>query len=118
MHLPHPARGRVDRLGSVEQMNKLFGGELSAADLISYVQHISNKMMENPVLARQAAASSKERFLHRDFRPAMMKAVIESIRSHQVMSDQVLDRPDVQEGLASIQADLVYEGLKKKRGEE
>ncbi|MGM9319399.1 type I restriction endonuclease subunit R [Deinococcus aquaticus] len=101
----------------VEQMNGLFEGQLSEADLISYAQHVSSKMLENPVLAKQAAASTKERFLHGDFRPAMMKAVIESMRSHKTMSDQVLDRLDVQEGLASILADLVYEGFKKQREE-
>lgn len=99
----------------VEQMNGLFEGELSDADLISYAQHVSAKMLENETLEKQAAASPKERFLHGDFRQAMMKAVIESMKSHKTMSDQVLGRLDVQEGLASILADLVYEGFRKKR---
>lgn len=101
----------------VEQMNGLFEGELSEADLISYAQHVSSKLLENKALARQAAASTKERFLHGDFRPAMMKAVIDSMKSHKTMSDQVLERLDVQEGLATILADLVYEGFRKQREE-
>lgn len=101
----------------VEQMNGLFEGELSDADLISYAQHVSAKMLENPALEKQAAASSKERFLHGDFRQAMMKAVIDSMKSHKTMSNQVLGRLDVQEGLATILADLVYEGFRKKREE-
>ena len=101
----------------VEQMNGLFEGELSDADLISYAQHISAKMLENPALEKQAAASSKERFLHGDFRQAMLKAVIDSMKSHKTMSDQVLGRLDVQEGLVSILADMVYEGFRKRREE-
>lgn len=101
----------------VEQMNGLFEGELSDADLISYAQHVSAKMLENKTLEKQAAASTKERFPFGDFRPAMMKAVIESMKSHKTMSDQVLGRLDVQEGLASILADLVFEGFRKKREE-
>lgn len=101
----------------VEQMNGLFEGELSDADLVSYAQHVSAKMLENPALEKQAAASTKERFLHGDFRPAMMQAVIDSMRSHKTMSDQVLGRLDVQEGLASILADLVYEGFRRRREE-
>lgn len=46
-----------------------------------------------------------------------MKAVIESMKSHKTMSDQVLGRLDVQEGLASILADLDFEGFRKKREE-
>lgn len=101
----------------VEQMNGLFEGELTDADLISYAQHVSAKMLENPALEKQAAASSKERFMHGDFRAAMMKAVIDSMKSHKTMSDQVLGRMDVQEGLATILADMVYEGFRRRREE-
>ncbi|AFD27800.1 type I restriction endonuclease subunit R [Deinococcus gobiensis] len=101
----------------VTQMNGLFEGELTDADLISYAYSLTEKMLENTTLEKQAAASSKERFIYGDFQPAMMKAVIESMKSHKTMSDQVLGRLDVREGLASILADLVYEGFRKKREE-
>lgn len=70
----------------------------------------------NQSSGRPPAASNRERFLHGDCRPAMM-AVIESMKSHKIMSDQVLGRLDVQEGLATILADLVYAGFRQKREE-
>lgn len=102
----------------IEQLNGLFQGELTDADLVSYARTISEKMLEDPVLAQQAATNSKETFLHGDFNKSMMSAVITSRTNHTLMSKQVLERKEVQEGLASILLDLVYEGFKKKREKE
>lgn len=99
----------------VEQMNGLFEGELTDADLIGYAHYVSGKLLESPVLAQQAAANTKEHFLHGDFRPEMIRAVVESLQNHTAMSEQVLGRRDVQEGFATILLDLVYEGFKKRR---
>ncbi|WP_019012367.1 type I restriction enzyme subunit R domain-containing protein [Deinococcus aquatilis] len=99
----------------VEQMNGLFEGELTDADFIGYAQTISGKLLENPVLAQQASANTKEHFLHGDFRPEMMRTVIESLQNHTAMAEQVLGRKDVQEGFATILLDLVYEGFRKQR---
>ena len=98
----------------LEQMNGLFEGELSDADLISYAQHISSKMMEHPGLQQQAQNSTKDNFLHGDFKDTMISAVVESMKNHASMSRQVLNKPEVREGLTSILLDLVYEGLRKK----
>lgn len=101
----------------VKQINGLFEVQLTDADLVGYAQTSTGKLLENLVLAREAAASSKELFLHGDFRKEMMTAVIESPRNHKAMSEQVLGRRDVHEGFASILLDLVYEGFRKKREE-
>lgn len=99
----------------VEQMNKLFEGEYTAADYLGKVTSVSEKMLESPVLAQQAAANTKEHFLHGDFRPEMIRAVIDSLQTDTELSEQILSRKDVQEGFATILLDLVYEGFRKQR---
>lgn len=48
--------------GIIAQMNDLFAGDLTEADLVTYARHISSKMLENEELAMQAAQNSRERF--------------------------------------------------------
>ena len=109
----HVVKTTLDEL--LGQLNGLFEGQLSDADLVNYARSVSDKMMENPVLEQQAAVNTKERFLQGAFKSEMLRAVIDSQGAQNSMSDQVLRRKEVQEGFASILLDLVYEGFRKKR---
>ena len=97
----------------VEQMNSLFEGELTDADLINYAHHVRDKMLESDVLAQQAATNSKEQFALGDFHDVMMDAVIEGLDNYQSMADQVLNNEQVQKGFASLLLDLVYQAFQK-----
>jgi type I restriction enzyme R subunit len=96
----------------IEKMNDLFEGELTDADRINFVHHIRDKMLENPVLAQQAAANRRDQFAASpDFHEAMMGAVVYAYENHMAMSEQVLKKENVQAGLRAILKDLVYEAF-------
>ncbi len=100
----------------VEQMNNIFEGELTDADLINYAHHVRDKMLENEVLAQQATTNSKEQFALGDFHDVMMDSVIEGLDNYQSMADQVLNNEQVQKGFASLLLDLVYQAFQKQPG--
>ena len=102
----------------IQKMNDLFEGELTDADQINFVNHIRDKMLENPVLAQQAAANKKDQFsASPDFHEAMMTAVVNAYDNHMSMSEQVLKKDNVKAGLKEILKDLVYEAFAKARPE-
>jgi type I restriction enzyme R subunit len=98
----------------IQKMNDLFEGELTDADQINFVNHIRDKMLENPVLAQQAAANKRDQFAASpDFHEAMMTAVVNAYDNHMSMSEQVLKKDNVKAGLKEILKDLVYEAFAK-----
>ncbi len=102
----------------IQKMNDLFEGELTDADQINFVNHIRDKMLENPVLAQQAAANQKDQFsASPDFHEAMMSAVVNAYDNHMSMSEQVLKKDNVKAGLKEILKDLVYEAFAKAKPE-
>lgn len=99
----------------ISQMNSLFEGELSDADLVNYANHIRDKMLESDTLAQQAATNTKEQFKLGDFDHVMMDAVIEGLDSYQSMASQVLASEKVKAGLAALLLDMVYKGFESQR---
>ena len=99
----------------IQTMNTLVDGELTDADLLNYAQHIRDKMLENSVLESQAAANEIDQFgASPDFEKAMMKAVVDAFKSHKTMSEQVLKKDSVKDGLSELLLSMVYEGFKAK----
>jgi type I restriction enzyme R subunit len=94
-------------------MNSLFEGDLTDADLLNYANHIRDKMMENDLLAQQAATNSKEQFALGDFNDVMMDTVIEGLDNYQSMASQVLGNERVKKGFADLLLDLVYQAFQK-----
>jgi type I restriction enzyme R subunit len=108
-----PDKGRLSEI--IQAMNTLFEGELTDADLLNYANHIRDKMLENQTLANQAAANEIDQFgASPDFEKVMMKAVVDAFKSHKAMSEQVLKKDSVKEGLGDLLLSMVYEGFKAK----
>ncbi len=101
----------------VSQMNTLFEGELTDADLLNYARHVRDKMLENETLEQQAASNTKEQFALGDFRNVMMDNVIEGLENYTSMASQVLNEEKVREGFANILLEMVYKGFQKKDNE-
>ncbi len=99
----------------ITQMNSLFEGDLSDADLIGFANHISGKMLENQNLAQQASSNSKNQFALGDFNKIMMDTVIVGLDNYQSMASQVLGNERVKKGFESILLEMVYEGFKSGR---
>jgi len=102
----------------IQRMNDLFEGELSEADLLSYANHIRDKMLENPTLDQQAQHNTKEQFALGDFRKVMMETVVEGLESYQSMAGQVLGNERIREGFAAVLLDIVYAALKERQERE
>ncbi|GAB4200759.1 MAG: DEAD/DEAH box helicase family protein [Roseiflexaceae bacterium] len=105
-----PLRARLAEI--IQRMNELFEGELSEADLLSYANHIRDKMLEHPALEQQARHNTKEQFALGDFHRVMMETVVDGLENYQSMAGQVLGNERVREGLASLLLDIVYEALR------
>lgn len=97
----------------IATMNSLFEGQLSDADLISYVHHIRDKMLENTVLAQQASHNSKAQFALGDFQRIMMETIINAFDSYQEMTQQVLKNEQTQKGFSHLLLDVVYSALRQ-----
>ncbi len=100
----------------IQRMNDLFEGELSDADMIGLVTHISERMITNPVLAQQAEHNTKEQFALGDFPKVMMEEVIGGMDSYQSMIAQVLSNERVRSGFTAVLLDVVYAALREGRG--
>jgi type I restriction enzyme R subunit len=108
-----PAKERLSEI--VQAMNTLFDGELTDADLLNYANHIRDKMLESKTLANQAAANEIDQFgASPDFDKVMMKAVVDAFKSHKSMSEQVLKKDSVKEGLSELLLAMVYQGFQAK----
>jgi type I restriction enzyme R subunit len=97
----------------ITRMNTLFEGELTDADLLNYAHHVRDKMLENEVLAQQAATNSKEQFALGDFNTVLMDAVIEGLDNYQSMASQVLGDEKVKKGFGELLLELVYGTFQK-----
>lgn len=94
---------------SLEEL--LFEGELTEADITTYVHHIAGKLMENETLAAQAQQNSREQFGLGDFKTALMDTVIAGLDNYKSMASRVLGSERVKQEFADIVLTLVYDGL-------
>jgi len=111
---PHdPEMARLSEI--VRQMNDLFAGDLTDADLLTYARHITGKLLENEALAQQAASNSQEGFALGDFPRVFIDTVIDALDSYQSMAEQVLSREETRQGFERMVLELVYRGFAQMR---
>lgn len=99
----------------IKQMNELFAGELTEADLLTYARHITDKMLEDTTLAKQAAQNNKEQFALGDFSNVFTDTIIEGLDNYQSMAEQVLTKEQTRKGFERLVLDLVYRGFEQMR---
>ncbi len=104
VHEPNP----TTLAALIHELNKLFEGELSDADLLGYANHIKGKMLENETLARQAAMNSKEQFALGDFNDILLDNVIEGLDRYHEMASQVMGDERIRKAFAGLLLDVVY----------
>ncbi len=101
----------------IEKMNDLFEGELDENDKLALVNHVAGKMLDNVMLAQQAAANTKEQFgASPDYKNVMLDSVAEGLDKYTDMAKQVLNSSKVQDGLADMLLEMVYAEFAKRRG--
>lgn len=99
----------------IAQMNELFAGELTDADLLTYARHITDKLLENDTLSKQAAHNNKEQFALGDFPSVFVDTIIEGLDNYQSMAEQVLTKDQTRKGFERLVLDLVYRGFERMR---
>ena len=104
----------------IAKVNGLFEGELSDTDQLVYVDGVlKGKLLDNELLAQQAASNSKEQFANSpDLKHALIDAIMDALDAHQLMSTQALGSQRVQDGLLEILLGQgrLYESLRDRRG--
>ncbi|MFP4638600.1 MAG: type I restriction endonuclease subunit R [Spirochaetaceae bacterium] len=106
------ARDRKQALLSeiVEQMNQIFEGELSDADVIHYAEGVRDKLMEDREVALQARNNaSLDQFANGKIKQAIPRAIWEMRTAHQSMTEQVMADGDTMKRFAEVITRMVYE---------
>lgn len=102
----------------IEKVNGLFEGDLSDGDQLVYVNGaLKGELLENEMLAQQAASNTKEQFANSpDLGKALLDAIMDAFEAHQTMSTQALGSAKVREGLKDILLGpgQLYESLRKR----
>ena len=87
---------------------KLAGGGLTEGDMVSFYEAAGRKMMESDVLRNQAAANTKEQFMHSPALPdELMNAIMDTMAVHQSMSRQALNSDAIR---AALLATMLAQG--------
>jgi type I restriction enzyme, R subunit len=102
----------------IEKVNGLFEGQLTEDDQLVYVNGVlKGKLLENSMLAQQAASNSKEQFANSpDLKDALLHAIMDALDAHNTMSSQALNSERVRDGLKDILLGpaQLYEALRAK----
>ena len=92
----------------IAALSGLFGDGLTEGDLVSFQEAVERKMMESDVLRNQAAANTKEQFVHSPALPdELMNAIMDTMAVHQSMSRQALNSDAIR---AAMLATMLAQG--------
>jgi type I restriction enzyme R subunit len=104
----------------IAKVNELFGGDSTENDRLVYVNNvIKGKLLESPILVKQAANNTKEQFANSpDLSNEIMNAIMDALAAHTSLSRQALDSERVRGGLRDILLGpaRLYEALRERSG--
>lgn len=87
----------------IQQLNSIFGSDVTDGDQLSFVRAITSKMSESATLRSQAAANSKEQFAASpDLISELQNANIDSLDAFTELSTRVLNSTETQRRLLSL----------------
>ena len=95
----------------IEGLNDLFITDgLSEADLVNYVNTISDKVRENELVMKQIANNTSEQALLGDINKAVGDAIMDSSEAHNNQMMQLLSNPDKAKTFARLVFDILKAG--------
>ncbi|AIX72570.1 type I restriction endonuclease subunit R [Pantoea sp. PSNIH4] len=95
----------------LEQLNDLFGTEVTDGDKLDWLQGMASKIAENQPLMEQVHNNSRDAIMLGDFPKAVDAAVIERMDTQNGMSLDYLSRPDAANRIQSLLLDILLKGL-------
>lgn len=100
---------RVKLLELIEQLNLIFEGDLSDADLVNYAFAVRDKLLENDTLRTQAINNSKKQFDESDeLNEAILDAVDEQAKVNADLAKQVMTDAKKRDEFMKLIRDLAY----------
>ncbi|MBP1804399.1 hypothetical protein [Rubellimicrobium aerolatum] len=115
--LPEKEKARLAEI--VDKLNDLSHGEVTDDDRLIYVNSVlKGKLLENEMLAQQAASNTKEQSASSPaLGDAILDAIMDAFEAHTSMSRQALDSAEVRQGLKQVLLGPVqlYEGLRARQ---
>jgi len=107
---------RVKLLELIEQLNLIFEGELSDADLVNYAYAVRDKLLENETLRTQARNNAKKQFDESDeLAEAILDAVDEQSKVNADLARQVMGDAKKRDEFMKIIRDLAYRSFQEER---
>ena len=92
----------------IEMVNDLFEGDLSDADRVAFVDHVTGKLLENERLGEQARSNTKEQFRLGSFERDLIDTVMDGLEKYGSMASQVLGNEETRKRFSSIVLEVVY----------
>lgn len=84
----------------ITQLNEIYGTDTSEGDNLSHATTLNEKVLESPILQKQAANNSKEQFANSpDLTTAILNAVIEAMDVQNELSTKALNSAEIRESL-------------------
>ncbi|MFW5827276.1 MAG: type I restriction endonuclease subunit R [Alkalispirochaeta sp.] len=105
------ARSREEVLLSelVAQLNKIFEGDLSDADMVNYAEATRDKVMEDSEVVIQAQNNeSLDQFANGKIRDAVPSAIIQMMEANAEMTQQVMASKETMARFVQVVTELVY----------
>jgi type I restriction enzyme R subunit len=110
---------RVKLLELIEQLNLIFEGELSDADLVNYAFAVRDKLLENDVLRTQAQNNTKKQFDESDdLHEAILDAVDEQSKVNADLAAQVMNDLTKRDEFMRLIRDLAYQSFQNSDGKQ
>lgn len=97
----------------LEQLNDLFGTEVTDGDKLDWLQGMASKIAENQPLMDQVRNNPRDAIMLGDYPKAVDAAVIERMDIQNGMSLDYLSRPDAANVIQGLILDLLFKGFGK-----
>ncbi|KTA85922.1 type I restriction endonuclease subunit R [Aeromonas salmonicida] len=95
----------------LEQLNDLFGTEVTDGDKLDWLQGMASKIAENQPLMEQVRNNPRDSIMLGDFPKAVDAAVIDRMDIQNGMSLDYLSRPEAANRIQSLLLDILLKGL-------
>jgi type I restriction enzyme R subunit len=99
----------------VEQLNKIFEGELSDADMVHYAEATRDKVMEdNEVILQAMNNDSLDQFANGKVKDVVPDAIFQMMMANSSMTEQVMASKDTMARFVSLITEMVYESVRNR----
>jgi type I restriction enzyme R subunit len=99
----------------VEQLNKIFEGELSDADMVHYAEATRDKVMEdNEVILQAMNNDSLDQFANGKVKEVVPDAIFQMMMANSSMTEQVMASKETMARFVSLITEMVYESVRNR----